>query len=141
MKTLLVLASLTFSVSALACPNISGSFYDDENETTVTITQDKCVSTTWSDADGKVLMLADGVERVLEKEGDMTAYAKVSFTDEDFIVDIRMDYAGHNDMDLPDQWITSYRIDKYNNLVEKIRPFKTDGTELSTDYKTLRVAK
>lgn len=137
-KIFLSLVIMSFSFSALACPNIAGSFFDAENETKITITQDACASSTWTDLDGPVTLKADNVERVLQKEGSMTAFAKVSFTDENFVIDIRMDYGGPNDYDLPIRWITSYRIDKYNNLVEKIQPFKEDGSELGTEYITFR---
>jgi hypothetical protein len=114
---------------------------DADSESVRTISQVKCLSTTWIDEDGATTLIADNVERVLESEGDMTAYAKVSFSKVDFIIDIRMDYGGHNDYDLPERWLTSYRIDKNNNLVEKIQPFKVDGTELGTEYITYKRVK
>ena len=141
MKTLLVLTAMTFSLGAYACPNITGSFYDADEDLTKAITQDACISTTWSDGESTTTLIADNVERILESEGDMTAFAKVSFTNDNFVIDIRMDYGGHNDYDLPVRWITSYRVDKFNNLVEKIQPFKEDGTELGTDYVTFRRVK
>lgn len=141
MKFLFSIAALALSASAFACPNISGSFYDADSEMVKTISQEECKSTTWSDDDGVTTLLADNVERVLETDGKMTAYAKVSFTSDDLIIDIRMDWGGSNEFDLPVRWITSYRIDKFNNLVEKIRPFKEDGSELGTDYITFRRVK
>ncbi|MBY0413169.1 MAG: hypothetical protein K2Q18_03345 [Bdellovibrionales bacterium] len=141
MKKILFLTTFAFSFNTFACPNISGSFFDSDAEMVKTISQDGCVSTTWSDDDGKTTLIADHVERVLETDGKMTAYAKVSFTDTEFIIDIRMDWADNNEYDLPVRWITSYRVDKYNNLVEKIRPFKADGSESSTDYVTFRRVK
>jgi hypothetical protein len=141
MKVIIILASLFFSLNVFACPNLTGSFTDSDNESIRTISQKGCLSTTWVDEDGSTTLIADNVERVLESEGDMTAFAKVSFTKNDFIIDIRMDYGGHNDYDLPGRWLTSYRIDKFNNLVEKIQPFKVDGTELDTEYITYRRVK
>ena len=141
MKFLTAVAALAFSASALACPNITGSFYDSDEDLVKTITQVKCESTTWSDEESTTTLLADNVERVLETDGKMTAYATVSFTNDDLIIDIRMDWGGSNEFDLPVRWITSYRIDKFNNLVEKIRPFKEDGSELGTDYVTFRRVK
>ncbi len=129
------------SLNVLACPNISGNFFDSDTESVRTIVQDGCVSTTWSDLDGTTTLLADNVERVLQSEGSMTAFAKVSFTNDDLIIDIRMDYGGHNDYDLPVRWITSYRIDKFNNLVEKIIPYKEDGSIGGTEYVTFRRVK
>lgn len=142
MKTLLALIALTFSLQTFAaCPDITGAFLDADTETVRTITQDQCLSTTWSDIDGVTTLIADGVERVLQNEGGMTAYAKVTFTAEEFVVDIRMDYGGSNDYDLPVRWITSYRIDKFNNLVEKIIPFNEDGTTGGVEYLTFRRVK
>ena len=141
MKKLFILIASIFSFNAFACPDITGSFFDDDSESVRTITQEQCLSTTWSDIDGSTTLIADGVERVLQSEGSMTAYATVTFTATDFVIDIRMDYGGSNEFDLPVRWITSYRIDKYNNLVEKIIPFKEDGTQLGTEYITFRRVK
>ncbi len=138
MKFLMSLVLLTFSASALACPNIAGSFYDSDEEVVKTITQAGCASTTWSDGESVTTLLADNTERVLETNGKITAFAKVSFTSDDLIIDIRMDWGGNNEFDLPVRWITSYRIDKFGHLVEKIRPFKEDGSEQGTEYVTFR---
>lgn len=141
MRFVFTLFTLVFSINVLACPNITGNFFDADSELVRTITQNNCVTTTWSDQDGSTTLVADNVERVLESEGNTTAYAKVSYTAEELIVDIRMDWGGHNDFDLPVRWLTSYRIDKYNNLVEKIIPFKEDGSVLGTEYVTFRRVK
>lgn len=132
---------MMISLNVLACPNLTGSFLDGDAESVRTIVQDACISTTWSDLDGETKLIADNVERVLQAEGSMTAFAKVSFTKVDLIIDIRMDYGGHNDFDLPVRWITSYRIDKFNNLVEKIEPFKEDGSQGGTEYVTFKRVK
>lgn len=141
MKVFSFLVSLIISTNIYACPNLTGSFKDADSDSIRTISQNACLSTTWVDEDGSTTLIADNVERVLESEGDMTACAKVSFTKNDFIINIRMDYGGHNDYDLPERWITSYRIDKFNNLVEKIQPIKADGTELDTEFITYRRVK
>ena len=138
MKGIIILMSLVFSVGAFACPDLTGNFYDMDAGLVRTIVQNGCIDTTWSDEEGSTTLIADNVERVLESEGDMTAYAKVSYSAEELIVDIRMDWGGHNDFDLPVRWLTSYKIDKFNNLVEKIVPFKEDGSMLGTQYITFR---
>ncbi len=141
MKLVFTFIVLVFSVGAFACPNLEGRFNDAEEEVVRTIVQNGCTDTTWSDENGSTTLYADNVERVLESEGSATAYAKVSYTAEELIVDIRMDWGGHNDFDLPVRWLTSYRIDKFNNLVEKIVPFKEDGSVLGTEYVTFRRVK
>jgi hypothetical protein len=141
MKAIFTFVALAFSINAFACPNITGKFFDADSELVRTITQNGCVDTTWSDEDGSTTLIADNVERVLESEGSTTAYAKVSYTAEELVVDIRMDWGGHNDFDLPVRWLTSYRVDKFNNLVEKIIPFKEDGSVLATEYITYRRVK
>lgn len=141
MKAIFTFVALAFSINAFACPNITGKFFDADSELVRTITQNGCVDTTWSDEDGSTTLIADNVERVLESEGSTTAYAKVSYTAEELVVDIRMDWGGHNDFDLPVRWLTSYRVDKFNNLVEKIIPFKEDGSVLGTEYITYRRVK
>lgn len=138
MKSFFVLCSMFISLNVLACPDLRGKFLDGDIDSVRTIVQDACISTTWSDLDGTTTLIADNVERVLQSEGSMTAFAKVSFTEDDLIIDIRMDYGGHNDYDLPVRWITSYRIDKFNNLVERIIPFKEDGSIGGTEYVTFR---
>lgn len=138
MKILYAFSLLLFVTNSYACMDLQGSFYDDESESVRTILQDGCVSTTWSDADGLTTLIADGIERELQREGKMVAYATVYFNSLEFIIDIRMDYGGSNEFDLPTRFLTAYRIDKYNNLVERIEPFKEDGTELGTQYVTFR---
>lgn len=141
MKVIFTLVALVFSINAFACPNITGKFFDADSELVRTITQNSCIDTTWSDEDGSTTLIADSVERVLESEGSTTAYATVSYSTEELIVDIRMDWGGHNDFDLPVRWLTSYRVDKFNNLVEKIIPFKEDGSVLATEFITYRRVK
>lgn len=141
MKLIITTMVLFFSMGAYACPDITGKFFDADDELVRTITQNGCLDTTWSDAEGTTTLIADNVERVLESEGSTTAYAKVSYTESELIVDIRMDWGGNNDFDLPVRWLTSYRIDKFNNLVEKIIPFKEDGSILGTEYITFRRVK
>ena len=130
-----------FTFNAWACPNLEGSFFDSDSETVRTIVQSGCTSTSWSDEEGTTTLVADNIERVLQKEGNMTAYAKVSFTPTDLIIDIRMDWGGNNEFDLPVRFLTSYKIDKYNNLVEKIEPFKEDGSASGIEYITFRRVK
>jgi len=142
MKALLTFVLLSFSaMSADACMDLQGAFYDDDSESVRTIVQDGCLSTTWSDADGSTTLIADGNERVLEQEGKMVAYATTYFNSTEFIIDIRMDYGGSNEYELPTRFLTAYKIDKYNNLVERIEPFKADGTQLATEYITFRRVK
>lgn len=142
MKAIITFVALAFSMGAFAsCPNITGKFFDADSELVRTITQNGCIDTTWSDEEGSTTLIADNVERVLESEGSTTAYAKVSYSNTELIIDIRMDWGGHNDFDLPVRWLTSYRVDKFNNLVEKIIPFKEDGSVLGTEYITYRRVK
>lgn len=138
MKTLITSALIFISFNTFACPTITGTFYDPEAEMNKTITQQGCVSSTWTDEEGITTLLADGVERVLESDGEMTAFAKVIFIKDELVIDIRMDWGENNDYDLPVRWLTSYRIDKYNNMIEKIIPFKQDGSVMGTEYVTFR---
>lgn len=96
---------------------------------------------TWSDETGESVLIVDGVERLLQEEGDMKAYAKVSYQADELVIDIRMDWGKYSDWDMPARWFTAYRIDKFNNLVERIIPYKKDGTVLSTEYLTFRRVK
>jgi hypothetical protein len=141
MKALIGFILFTISLNVFACPSLVGTFFDDDSGANRTIIQNGCVSTTWSDEDGVTTLLADNVERVLQSEDGITAYAKVSFTKDDLIIDIRIDYGGKNEYDLPVRWLTSYRIDKSNNLVEKIEPFAADGSQGDTDYVTYKRVK
>lgn len=134
MKNLFIFALTIFSLNAFACPNISGTFYDADEDMVRNITQEGCTQTTWSDESGENTLITDGVERILQKEGDMTAFAKVYYAQNSIVIDIRMDWGKLKDMDLPARWHTSYKIDKNNNLFEKIVPFAADGTELATEY-------
>lgn len=130
-STLLLIASLS-SFAALACPNLSGTFYDASEEKNITIVQNDCLTTVWSDADGETTIIADGVERVVQQEGDNIAYGKAHFTDTEFVLELRAVYSFPVPEDFPKEFITSYRIDKYNNLVEKIL------SNQGTDYVTFR---
>lgn len=143
MRSLITLVVLMLSTSVLACPDITGKFYDADSELVRTITQNKCIDTTWSDEEGSETLIADGVERLLPNESSETvkSYATTTYSETELIVDIRVDWGGHNDFDLPVRWITSYRIDKFNNLVEKIIPFKEDGSMMATEYVTFRRVK
>jgi len=141
MKILYTFALFLFVTNSYACMDLQGSFYDDESESVRTITQAGCESTTWSDADGSTTLIADGQERVLQQEGKIVAYAKVYFNTLELVIDIRMDYGGKNEFDLPIRFLTAYKIDKFNNMVERIEPFKEDGSVLGTQYVTFRRVK
>lgn len=127
MKTIFVLALTLVSLQAFACPNISGAFRDEDGNV-LTITQNKCESTTWSDGDGSTTLIADNVERVVQQEGDDVAYGKARFTNTDFVLELRVVFKIPNNY--PTNILTSYRVDKFNNLVEKIE--SSEGTSYVT---------
>ena len=139
--SLVLFLSLVFIQSAYACPVIEGSFLDADSESVKTITQQGCISSTWSEGGDTVVLFADGVERVIQSEGKMQAFGKVTFSVQELIIDIRVDYGGANDFGLPERFLTSYRIDKFNNLVEKIIPYSKDGIPQATEYITFRRVK
>ncbi len=126
---------------AYSCPIIEGSFFDSEAETTKTIKQVGCEKSIWSEEGDTVTLIADAQERLIQSEGRMKAFGKVHFSNGELIIDIRVDYGGANDFDLHERFLTSYRIDKFSNLVEKIIPFKRDGSQLATEYVTFRRVK
>lgn len=136
MKSFLTLFFLFLSFSSYACPDISGTFRDEDGEL-VTIFQTGCEKLDWIDEDPTTVsvLLADNVERVVEQEGGNVAYGKASFTEKEFVLELRVVYAGDVPSEWPTHYLTSYRIDKYNNLVEKIE--STQGT----DYVTFRRVK
>ena len=134
MKTILAIALLSLSFQLFACPNISGSFRDEDNNI-ITIAQTDCTQTIWSDGDGTTTLIADNVERVVEQDGKNIAYGKASFSNSDFILDLRVVYGSSVPNDYPTHFLTSYRIDKFNNLVEKIESVQ------GTSYQTYRRVK
>jgi hypothetical protein len=129
MKLLLAFIALTFSLNTFACPDISGTFKDEDGEL-LTIVQTACSQLVWTDSESSTTLIADGVERIVEQDGKNVAYGKSSFTKTDFILDLRVVYGSSVPTDYPTHFLTSYRIDKYNNLVEKIE--STQGTSYVT---------
>lgn len=131
MKSFLALSFFIFSMTASACPDISGTFRDEDGEV-FTIAQKKCEGLEWIDEDPSTVsqLIADNVERVVEQEGGNVAYGKARFTEKDFVLELRVVYAGNVPEDWPTYYLTTYRIDKYNNLVEKIE--SSQGTEYVT---------
>lgn len=138
MKMALVFSLLVTFKAWGSCPNLSGVFYDAQEDLERTITQENCLESFWKDKTGESVLIADGVERVLQQEKDMIAYAKVYFKDNELKVDIRMDWGKYKDWNLPARWETSYFIDKRNNLVERIIPYDKDGHSGSTEYITFK---
>ncbi len=135
---LFLILSFVYVQSAFSCPTIEGSFLDADSESIKTISQNGCVSSSWSEGGDTVTLITDGVERIIESEGKMKAYGKVFFTSSELVIDIRVDYGGANDFGLPERFLTSYRIDKFNNLVEKIIPYSKEGIPQATEYVTFR---
>lgn len=133
MKTIVTIGAFLISLQAFACPNISGTFKDEDGEL-ITIVQTKCEKLEWIDEDPTTtsILIADNVERAVEQEGENIAYGKARFTEKDFVLELRVVYAKGAPADWPTHFLTSYRIDKYNNLVEKIE------STLGTDYVTFR---
>lgn len=119
MKILSTIILFLFSFQIYACPNLSGKF-NDEDDNLITITQTNCQQTVWDDGSGATTLIADNAERIVEQEGKNIAYGKAKFTDTDFILDLRVVYSGNVPEGTPTHFLTSYRIDKYNNMVEKI---------------------
>lgn len=137
MKTILAFSIFALSLTAYACPNISGTFKDEDDEL-ITIVQTKCQKLEWIDEDPSTasLLIADNIERVIEQEGENIVYGKARFTEKDFVLELRVVYEkGVLAEDWPTHFLTSYRIDKYNNLVEKIE------STLGTNYVTFRRVK
>lgn len=129
MKTILAITLSLISLQVLACPNISGSFKDSDDNI-ITIDQTKCEQLLWGDSEGSTTLIADNVERVVEKEGDNVAYGKARFSNTDFVLELRVVYSGNVPADFPTHFLTSYHVDKANNLVEKIE--STQGTSYET---------
>lgn len=119
MMKILTLVLFLFSLNAWACPDLSGTFKDEDGNL-ITIVQKQCEQTVWSDAESSTTLIADNVERVVEQEGDNIAYGKARFTDLDFVLELRVVYSGSVPDTFPTYFLTSYRIDKYKNMVEKI---------------------
>ena len=135
----LILFSFLFTCKAWAtCPNLTGIYFDAEENLERTITQSDCLETVWKDEAGTSVLIADGVERILQQEKDMIAYGTVFFRAQELVVDIRMDWGKYKDWNLPARWETSYFIDKKNNLVEKIIPYDKEGEAGATEYITFR---
>jgi len=133
MKTFLAFSIFALSLSTYACPDISGTFKDEDGEV-FTIVQNKCEKLEWIDEDPTTAstIIADNVERIVEQEGENIAYGKARFTEKDFVLELRVVYGKGVPADWPTHFLTSYRIDKYNNLVEKIE------SASGTDYVTFR---
>lgn len=129
MKTIFAFSLCVLSFSVFACSNISGKFQDEDGEV-ITIVQTNCEKLDWKDDDNNTTLFADNVERVVEQERDNVAYGKARFTDQDFVLELRVVYSKNAPSDWPTHFLTSYRIDKYNNLVEKIE--STQGTSYVT---------
>ena len=129
MKILLAITLSLFSIQVFACPNISGTF-KDEDDNLITIIQTACEQTIWGDANGSTTLIADNIERIVEQEGENKAYGKARFTNTDFVLELRVVYSGNVPDDYPTHFITSYHADKKNNLVEKIE--STEGVSYST---------
>ncbi len=118
MKSFITFVLCLFSLQLLACPNLTGT-YKDEDDNLISITQINCEQTVWSDADSSKTLLADNIERVIQEEGKMKAFGKASFTTTDFVLDIRVDYGTPVPSNIPTHFLTSYHIDKFNNMIER----------------------
>lgn len=131
MKSFLALFILSLCSVSYACPDISGTYSDEDGEL-VTIAQTGCEKLNWMDADVSTAetLIADNVERIVEQEGKNVAYGKARFTQNDFVLELRVVYSSDVPADWPVHYVTSYRIDKHNNLLEKIE--STQGTEYVT---------
>jgi len=57
-------------------------------------------------------------------------YGKASFTKDEFVLELRVVFAGSPPEGYPTHFVTSYRIDKHNNLEEKIE--SVQGTSYVT---------
>ncbi len=121
MKNFLVVLSLFATVSALACPNYSGKYIDEDGEV-FTMNQTDCVTVSWTDTEGTKQFIADGSEHVMKAEGRITAYATATMLATKMKVKVRMDYGGIEIPDgYPDQFDLEFFLDKKQNLVEKIQ--------------------
>jgi hypothetical protein len=119
MKKIMLFFLALFSLQAIACPDLTGT-YKDEDDNIISITQTNCEKTIWSDSESSTTLIADNIERVVQQEGGNIAYGKARFTDVDFILELRAVYSGNVPTDFPTHFITSYRIDKSRNMVEKV---------------------
>lgn len=136
MKPILIfLFVLLFSNEVFSCPNLTGA-YIDEDGNTIVLTQINCEKIIWQDpTTGTTDLIADNVERVVEQDGNNIAYGKARFTKNEFILELRAVYGSKMPDGFPTHFLTSYRIDKYNNMVEKI------VTKDSLSYVTFRRVK
>lgn len=137
-KIFLFCIFLIFSVNGHACPDLSGIYYDQEEDVNLEIWQENCEFSVWDDGLSKSELITDGIERILDEKNDMKAYAKIYYQNNEMVMDIRMNWGKYEDWGFPSRWFTTYRIDKFNNLVRKIISYDKDGNSGATEYITYR---
>ena len=91
MKLLITLIVLTFSLSALACPDLSGT-YEDKNYESVVIAQSECSEVTILSRQLNQTLLLDNVFTVVQDDKDITATGRGIFEDDVLILEGKVIY-------------------------------------------------
>ena len=91
MKLAITLMILTFSLSALACPDLSGT-YEDRNQESVVIALNGCSEVTILSRQLSHTLLLDNVFTVVEDNNDLTATGRGIFVDDILVLEARVSY-------------------------------------------------
>ncbi len=91
MKLAIILMILTFSFSAFACPDLTGT-YEDRNEESVVIAQNGCSEVSILSRQLSHTLLLDNIFTVVQDDSDLTASGRGIFSGDVLILEAKVVY-------------------------------------------------
>ena len=91
MKQLMTLVLLTFSLSALACPDLSGT-YEDRNQESIVLAQSGCSEVTILSRPINHTLILDNIFTVVQDDKDVTASGRGAFESDILVLEVKVIY-------------------------------------------------
>lgn len=138
MKSFFLLCSCLFSLNALACPDLSGS-YLDTNEESIVLSQKGCGEVTVLSRPFSHTLILNNEYVLVQEDADLKAFGRGIFQQEILVLEVRIEYKrspGIPRILLPVRAVNKYSRTVEGNLMEVSTVFN-DNNGVLTNTKTI----
>lgn len=140
MKLFLILCSMTFSLNAFACPDLSGSYLDKNNESII-LSQKGCEQVSVLSRPLSNSLILDNNFIVVQDDLDILALGRGAFELDEMVLEVKVTYK--RDPGIPGMFLPVRAVNKYSqtltgDLFEKSTIYNSKNsilTNTKTTYK------
>lgn len=140
MKKLVLMAGVLLSVSAFACPDLSGS-YVDKNGESVILSQKGCEEVSVLSRPLTHTLILDNQYTVVQDDQDTRAFGRGAFQAQELVLEVKVEYK--KDTGIPSIFLPVRAVNKYSqtasgDLLEKSTIYNASNGVLTNTKTTYR---